>query len=608
MLVNFNAVVCPARSVAVKGWFWLLLLGTLLAACAAYVALVLNQATYADVLAQGHLLFFDGEYACLPVRVSASEFARAQWVAFSAAAGLVLVLVRTCATWAGGQEVRALRAETSAALAGALRGLARLTLRERWLSGLSLGLLTSARCYLSVVKSYQADEVASYDFFVRPGLLAVSSFYPIPNNHVLANTLSWVFLQMNPNVWFTLRLPVVLTSTVGTVALFAGLLRVSSFRVALLALTLFGWVQPSLYYAVAGRGYWLLMTLAGGHFLAVMVLLARPGLGRIAWATLLVTGVLGCYTVPTFVYVVASATSYLAGVALLRRDWAGLGQVTTGVLGMGASVGLLYTPLLLLSGWRLLLVNGYVAPRPWLTVVRALPGFAWLTEGVLLGHDTVGAWGFVLGMAAVGGLLWRQRLRPAQFATRRLVATTRRLVWPALWFVLFPYLLVLGQRVLPPARTLLYKELFFFILVGILLDAGLRMRPTGRWGQRLVSLSLLLFVAYQTYTMSVLVAASRRVAANSLGVFEWLVVRPPGPVLVQENETALYLLFLAHYRTPHRHWQLATRARPGERYRYIIVPHGYKGPSRSAPLVRLAYHNEEVDLYELLASGQLARH
>jgi hypothetical protein len=590
--------ICPAGSrKSGNGWFWVVVPVSVLATCAAYVALVLNQATYADVLAQGHIPFFDGDYSFLPVRLSASEFAWVQGTALGAAISLGLLALLSGTTRAGKRELRELRAEAKTVLARAGRSLAQLRPGQRWVAGLSLGLLTGVRCYFSVVRPYQADEVASYDFFIRPGLLAVNSFYPIPNNHLLANTLSWLFYQVSPTIWFTLRLPVLLTSTVGTVSLFVGLLRLSSFRIALVALTLFGWLQPSLYYAGAGRGYWLLIVLAGLHFLAMAALLVRSGAARIAWATLLVTGVLGCYTVPTFAYVVASAAAYLGGVALLRRDWAGYRLVGMMVLGVGGGAVLLYTPALLLSGWRLLLANGYVVARPWLTVVRVLPGFAWLTEGVLFGHDRMGAWGFVGGMSALGLLLC------ASSRVGRLAVTMRRLGWPALWFVLFPYALLVAQRVLPPARVLRYKSLFFFILLAIVLDAGLRVRSVGRGRAWLAGLSLTLFAAYQTYTMSMLVTANQRYVANSYGAFDWLATHPAGPVLVSVNETALYLLFLTHYRTPHRHWQLATHAQAGVHYRYVIVPHGYEGPYRLAWPRRPAYQNEIEDLYEFAAPG-----
>ena len=190
-------------------FFALVLLGTL-ALCAAYAALVLNQATYADVLALGRITFHNGFYDYLPVRITAVEFALAQHVALAGAGALALAAAVAGAGQAGRQQLGALGTETRAALAGAWRVLTALPPAQRQAAGLSLMLLLGGRIYFGVVKSYHSEEVATYDFFIRQGLLAVSSYYPIPNNHVLPNTLSWLFYQVNPNVWFTLRLPVLL--------------------------------------------------------------------------------------------------------------------------------------------------------------------------------------------------------------------------------------------------------------------------------------------------------------------------------------------------------------------------------------------------------------
>lgn len=588
----------PSAAPGNARFFALLLLGAL-ALCAAYAALVLNQATYADVLALGRITFHNGFYDYLPVRVTAAEFAQAQRAALGGAGALALAASLAGAGRAGRRQLGALATETRAALAGAWRVLTALPPAQCRAAGLSLALLLGGRIFFGITKSYHSEEVATYDFFIRPGLLAVSSYYPIPNNHVLPNTLNWLFFQVNPNVWFTLRLPVLLTTTVGTVALFAGLVRFGTFRAALVALTLFAWLQLSMYNAVAGRGYWLLMTLAGVHFFALVALLARPGAPRVAWAALLASGILGCYTVPSFAYVVASASSYLGLVYLGRRDWGRLGHAVAVGAGTGAGAALLYAPLLLLSGWRLLLANGYVASLPWATFAHELPAFAWFTEGTLAGQRTVGALAFVAGLGAFGGLL---RATVWAGLAPDLRAAVRRLGLPALWFVLLPYALLTVQRVLPPERVLLYKALYFFVLVGLVVDAVLRARP-GPWGPRLAGLGLALFVGYQAYTMQFLVNGNRQYIEAIWRAFDWLATQPPGRVLVGVNESSLHFLFLAHYRTPGRRWQFDTSAQPGVRYRYVVVPPDYQGPYRPPLPARPAYHDGVDEIYMLPAPG-----
>ncbi|MCC3152965.1 hypothetical protein Q3A66_08580 [Hymenobacter sp. BT770] len=578
----------------------ILMLLIIAAICAAFAALVLNQATFSEAVALSRITFHNGSYQYLPVRVSADEFSLAQGGSLALAAILVLTVGVRLVVGAGRRELAAGVAEMRVASHYIGQGVARLSTREQWVAGLCLALLTVSRIYFGIVKSYHSEEVASYDFFISRGLLAVTSFYPIPNNHVLPNTLNWLFFQVSPNVWFTLRLPVLLISTAGTMVLFAGLVRIATFRTALIALTLFSWMQLSMYNAVAGRGYWLLMTLAGIHFFAMLALARRLPFPRAAWAVLLLTGVLGCFTVPAFVYVVVSAASYLGLVFLLERDWRSIWH--TGWVGSGILVGasLLYFPLLLISGWRLLLANGYVASLPWDFFLRELASFSWFTEGTLAGQRTIGAFLFIVVVFATLLLLNPKRNGRLSPELQRAV---RNLCLPAIWFILLPYILISIQRVLPPERVLLYKAFYLFALAGLVLDAWLQVHP-GRLWRTLASSAIMLFVAYQAFTMHKLVQGNRQYIESISNAFDWLKGRPAGRVLVGVNETSLHFLFFAHYRTPQRHWQFDTSPQLGARYRYIIVSPDYKGPYRPPIPAKPAFKDGVDEIYVLPAFGQ----
>ena len=83
------------------------------------------------------------------------------------------------------------------------------------------------------------DDGASYSLFVSKGLLAVAAYYPLPNNHVLENLLAWLFFQVSPGFWWTIRLPVLLVATGATALWYLGWLREKfPARTALLATTL----------------------------------------------------------------------------------------------------------------------------------------------------------------------------------------------------------------------------------------------------------------------------------------------------------------------------------------------------------------------------------
>lgn len=490
-------------------FFCLLGLGVL-ALCAGYPALVLSTATWAEARALDSIFPTNGWH--LP------PFTSAQYQVLRRV--LTLVALGLAAGWgglgwgtrAGRAELRATRQEVRRALAGLGRALWELPRRTRWLAGGMLVTLMAVRLYMST-SGAAGDDVISYELFVRQRLLAVSAYYPLPNNHVLSNTLSWLFCQLHPRFWWSMRLPVLLTSLAGTLVLFAGLRRWVGVGVAAGAAGAFSWLQLSLYYAATGRGYWLVNLLTGTVFFCLLKLCERTAGQRAAWLGLLGAAVLGCYTVPTFVYVLAAAFSWL-GVQALRPRVARRQLAVVGVVGVlaGVGAGLLYAPLLLVSGPAALLANPYVQSWPWAAYWRALPAYVWLTEGFLAGQRSVGA---VLTVVVLGLFcrLW-YRAATGQLPGAQ-AGRVRQVGLPALWFMLVPYALLLAQRVQPPERTLLYKAWFFFILVALLAEEWPWHRPGRRW---LAAVGGGLFLGYQAGTAVRLNYKARHLPVDSRAV------------------------------------------------------------------------------------------
>ncbi|MDO7873740.1 hypothetical protein Q5H93_03275 [Hymenobacter sp. ASUV-10] len=568
----------------------------LLLLTAGYAALLLHQATLPAIQALDHITQHM-QWHIRPVQAAELRHLLVRLEVVVALAGGALLALSRRAT--GRREWQLLGWEVKAVASGITACFQRLPGQQRALFWLLLGFLTALRTYFSLTKPLHGEELASYEFFVRPGLLATSAYYPIPNNHVLSNTISgWLYL-LSPNFWWCMRLPVLLISTLGTVLLFGSLLRVSNFRVAAVATFLFSWLQLSLYNASAARGYWLLITLAGLVFFATLAL-SNARARRAAWAALLVGGVLGSYTIPSFAYVLVAAFSWLGLVFLRQKRWPELAQaIAIGTLTiLGAT--LLYSPLLLVSGLDVLTGNGFVAPRPAAEFWTGLPAYLWFNEGLLAGQRSIGAVLTLAGLLSFGYLLLRY---PASTTSR-----FHRLGKPALWFTISPYALVVMQRVFPPERVFLYKAFFFFILVALLADWWLR-RPLShlarRWSQAMLLVSVLIFIVYQTYTVERLNRRNQRPVAAYQAGFEWLAAQPPGPVLAPEPLHNLYFRFFGHALTPARRWRFAAAARPATPYAYVLAfpnQRGYFQPKYPFPP---AYRNPEVEIYRLPKGFQL---
>jgi len=377
---------------------------------------------------------------------------------------------------------------------------------------------------------------------------------------------------VHPGFWWSMRLPVVLTATGATALWFVALLRRSNFRVALLAVGWFCLPLESLYYAATGRGYWLLVGLGAGVFFAVLELRRRaPRRPRAAALVLVASGVLGLYAVPTHLLLLAPAYGWWALGAGRRHDGPALARLLALGLLTGLATGLLYAPLLLLSGPAMLLHHRYIAPLSfaqfWHEVVaNASQPYQRLWGGLSL--LALGA-GWLLVRGARAGRL------PAGAAQR-----VRALALPSAWLMLTPYLISVAQRSYPPERTLLYKALYTFLLLALAADWGLR--RAGPWGRRwlvgALGAATLAFGGLQVWRVAKqeqLWRARRDLGAQRARVgAEWLGRQPPGPVVVPDPLHRFLLRFYGLPGGPPLPWPLLSRPRPGGRYRYVVVAAG----------------------------------
>ncbi len=543
------------------------LLGLLvLAACAGYAALVLYSASWPEAVEMRKL------YDWTPRPGTAAEFTGLRRALLALATGAGLLALGLSRAPAGRAEWRQLSQEARAVGRGLGAGWRGLRPGQRRLAGGLLLALTALRTYYSLtLQAY--DDATSYELFVRERLLAVSAAYPLPNNHLLSNTLSWLCYQVHPGFWWSMRLPVLLTSTAATVGWFLGLLRRSNFGVALGAVGWFCLPLESLYYAAVGRGYWLLVGLGAVGFFALLLLRERPASHpRLAALALVGSGVLGLYAVPTHLLLLAPAYAWWGLRALRTRD----GRALAALLGLGwltlAATALLYAPLLLLSGPQLLLHHRYMAP------LAPAEFWGYVVANVRQPYQLL--W-LPLTLAALAGLLGLRRLAAAGRLPARLAGPVRQLGLASAWLMLAPYALAVAQRSYPPDRTLLYKAQYTFILLALVADWGLGRAAAAN--RRLVRGALggatLAFAALQLWRVEKQEAMWRARFGRELARpgIAWLRRQPPGPVLAPSS---VHRFLLHCYARPDfggpgdQPWQLDARPRPGVRYRYLLAEPG----------------------------------
>jgi len=466
-----------------------ILIPSILALSSSYAALVMASANWAaavrlgaiypDDTTRNHFFLHDG----MPIRAfTAAAWERAQGL-FGAGA-LLLVgtwLLLALVLPAGRRELRALATELRQMGGRTWQQWRALSVGQRRFFSGQLLLLTALRLYFSRTLMWY-DDATSYDLFVQHGLLAVGAYYPLPNNHEFSNLISLGFYQFYPGFWWSMRLPVLLTSTAATGLLFLLALRRLGYWPALLAAGAASWLNQGLFYAAYGRGYWLALLLASLLFWALLALLdppAAPARARVAWLVLVGAGVLGSYTVPTFVYVLVSTWSWLGWQALRRRRWALLQRgVMAGLLVGGGSLAC-YGPTLYVSGWRALAANPYLQPQGFQQPLtwQGIPGYLWKLESYLGGQSHFGALTAGLAIGVFGWAAWQARVGKLPLAARQQV---QQVGWPALWFMVSAYFLLPLLHVFPPERTWLYKAWFCFLLLAVGL-ATWSWTPVRRW-------------------------------------------------------------------------------------------------------------------------------
>ena len=425
---------------------------------------------------------------------------------------------------------------------------------QRGLAAALLVVVALVRLYYATSYPLSLDEVASYDFSVLPGAAVTASYYPFPNNHLLANLLAGAVHQVLPGAspMLALRLLPTLVGIVLLPVVYALALRYLRFGVTTLGLGLY-WLSPmGVYYAVAGRGYaWALLAAFAGVFATAELL--RPGVSRAgrqrAWVVFGLSAVLGLYAVPTHLFVLLGlGLGLLSGVwqAPVRTRQLRIAQLVVVTLGVALVTMVLYAPVGAVTGWPALLANRYVARHPWPEFRQGISPFLVGTATELLGQRGLSALAFSLVLGLV----------PVALRWGRLPAPARRLGW-LLWWQLGAWLpVVMVQRVYPPARTFLPVLLAFFLLLSLLVQAawahcapGLRVQLSHRLVQRgIAPLGMLVVLGvyggYRLHREQAIIRQQQQQQQVLRQAYGWLREHPLRRIWVEPRP---YALFWQHY-------------------------------------------------------------
>jgi len=567
--------------------FFILITTLILGSISFYLSLILLTHSYEDISHLQDITYNNDAYP-LATNFTQLQYFVAQVVSTLTTGVACLALV----SWyyqkqsAIRSEMAALTAEGCSALNSVAATWRNLTKRERTTSIILLSGILLIRAFYLLSYPLGEDELNSYHLFASKGILYVSSYYPIPNNHVLYNTICYLANKVNHNFYWASRTPAFFISLIGTFTTYLLLLRFTNFTVAAFAIFLFCLSPYGLEYSFVGRGYFLLFCFVSLGFFSTIGLATSQCKNRLYWFVLAASSILGIYTVPTYLYPFLSSLFILAIYFLWYRQWQNITRLflTTCLAILG--VLLLYFPIFCVSGLHAVIGNNYVAPPT--------NNFAWndfipyyhYIEGIIIGQERVGLW---IDLAAV--VLLALIYYTANYKSTFSIA-------PLLLSYLFtPFVITAIQRVFAPARTLSYRVFFIYILLGIIYNSfqSSILKLSKRSNLVAIVTIIIGYGSYQIYYLEKRAKPFRAKNQQIAATYQWLINKQAQRILVQAEQ---YPLFLHHYaQQSAKPLVINTKVKAGVTYDYIVVQDKLKSPTLMPSAPFEVYTNGVVRIF-----------
>jgi hypothetical protein len=288
------------------------------------------------------------------------------------------------------------------------------------------------------VYGYWIDEIFTYVFLVKKGLLVSLTYYPGPNNHVLFTAVGAILGSL-----LLMRLASFVAVLLTACLLFVWVGKHQGRQVARWVVLIFLWQSPVQMYGYLARGYaWEMLFFA---LLWISLYEWTRTQEKVYLAVASLASIAGFYTLPTFVY----AYSALMLVTLFSQKRKELKFLFISQSVVVSITVLLYLPIMLLNGMQALVGNA------WLQVGkdvfwRDLLGGAYWTE-------IVGFWGFELP-------LWGAWLVLFLWIACLLFVVGKMRFW-LLGAYVVPLLWLLYQQILPPVRVWSYQAVTLAVAV-----------------------------------------------------------------------------------------------------------------------------------------------
>jgi len=321
---------------------------------------------------------------------------------------------------------------------------------------LILGVITFIGFTLRILlinKAIAYDEAYTFIQFASRPFKHILADYSAPNNHILHTILVGIAYRLFGGQAWVLRLPAFIAGILTVPAMYITARRFCSAPQALGASALIAVIPVFINYSVNGRGYTMviLFALLLTNFAGILV--TRPS--KSALIAFGLTGALGFYTIPIFLYPMAGVSLWVAATYLFASEpWQAKFRRLAIFLGVcilsGILTLLLYSPVILFgSGLSSLIGNEFVQSLDWPTFLANLD------------PRMVNAWNkWMIGLNPTIEYLFLGSFL-LSFVFYRKISNQRLPL--QLFLALAVAVLLFLQRVTPTPRIWLYLEAFYLM-------------------------------------------------------------------------------------------------------------------------------------------------
>lgn len=288
------------------------------------------------------------------------------------------------------------------------------------------------------------DEAITYNYFTIKPFYYCMIFYPYPNNHVLHTLLTTLTDQLPfLSALVKMRIPAILFSLLTWLIGYSFLKKYYSSRVAMVVVGLASVCYLSIYYSFMSRGY-AFMVLAFVICLYAAFNIIYKGNRLKDWMFFVVAGVLGAYTIPSFLYPFSTVNVLILIYNYKNIKYQFWANVIVGILVIVA-----YAPIMIVDGVAALTSNQFVQH---------------IARGEIFQNIPL----FYLGMFSdiVGVPYWAASILLIPFIFTIIQKDKKHLM---LWtiFLLAPFVLIIAHAVNPFYRTFLYYNFAAFFLMAV---------------------------------------------------------------------------------------------------------------------------------------------